>query len=85
MFKGLNRPLLPLECLGDGFVVIPFTFTINGTTHPTVFAGPISGVVRDEAGEFTLTLLDNSVPALCYFGDAGVSVTADDLLGPGRQ
>ncbi len=79
MEKGLNRKLDRLEVLGEGFAVIPFSFTINGTTHPTVFAGPISGIVRDEAGEFTLTLKDASVPKQCFVGLASVSNTADDV------
>ncbi len=79
MFKGLNRPLLPLECLGDGFVVIPFGFTVNGTSDGDGLIGPIASAVFDEAGEYTLTLLDNSVPAQCYVGFASVSNTADDV------
>jgi hypothetical protein len=80
MFKGLNRPLLDLECLGDGFVVIPFGFTINGTSDPDGLKGlALSTVARSEAGEFLCTLADNSVPAQCYVGFASVSNTADDV------
>lgn len=79
MLKGLNRVLSLLEILGDGFVVIPFGFTINGTTTPDGLKGPLASVAYSEAGEFLCTLSDNSVPAQCYVGFASVSNTADDV------
>ncbi len=80
MQKGLNRELKLLEVVGEGFVLIPFGFTINGVTHPDGLIGKtLSGVVRDEAGEFTCTLADNTVPKECYVGFASVSQTADDV------
>ena len=78
MRKGLNRKLDPLEILGEGFAIIPFGFTINGTSNPDALLGPIDTAVRDEAGEFTLTLKDDAVPYACWYGEAGVCVLADD-------
>jgi hypothetical protein len=79
MLKGLNRKLDLLEILGEGFAIIPFGFTINGTSNPDGLKGPLSTVVRDEAGEFTCTLLDNSTPAQCFHGTADVCTLADDV------
>lgn len=79
MKKGLNRVLSSLESLGEGFVVIPFGFTINGTTTPDALLGPLASVAYSEAGEFLCTLQDSSVPAECYVGFASVSNTADDV------
>jgi hypothetical protein len=79
MDKGLNRVLSPVECLGEAFVVIPFGFTINGTTTPDGLKGPLTSVAYSEAGEFLCTLMDNCVPAQCYVGFASVSNTSDDV------
>lgn len=75
---GLNRILQLLEILGDGFVVIPFGFTINGTTTPDGLLGPLASVAYSEAGEFLCTLADNSTPYSCIYGCAQPSTTADD-------
>ncbi len=79
MEKGLNRKLDVLESLGEGFVVIPFGFTINGTTTPDGLKGPLASVAYSEAGEFLCTLKDQSVPKECWYGHADVSTTADDV------
>lgn len=79
MRKGLNRVLALLEVLGDGFAVIPFGFTINGTTTPDGLKGPLASVARSEAGEFLATLKDDVPPKECYVGFASVSNTADDV------
>ena len=79
MRKGLNRLLKLLEILGDDFAILPFGFTINGVTTPDGLLGPIDTAVRDEAGEFTLTLKDDTVPYACWAGFAAVSNTADDV------
>lgn len=80
MIKGLNRLLALLEILGEGFAVIPFGFTINGTTTPDgLIGGSLDSVAYSEAGEFLCTLKDNTVPYVCYCGFAAVSNTADDV------
>jgi hypothetical protein len=79
MIKGLNRKLSLLEILGEGFALIPFGFTVNGTSDADGLKGPIASAVFSEAGEYLVTLLDNSVPKECYAGFAGVSNTADDV------
>lgn len=80
MLKGLNRLLSQLEILGDGFAVVPFGFTINGTTTPDgLIGGTLASVARSEAGEFLCTLKDNTVPYVCYAGFAAVCNTADDV------
>ena len=79
MFKGLNLKLDLLETLGEGFVVIPFGFTVNGVTDADGLKGPIASAVRSEAGEWLCTLKDNSVPTQCFYGVAAVSNTADDI------
>lgn len=79
MIKGLNRVLSDPQMLGEGFVWIPFGFTINGTSTPTAVKGPLASVAYSEAGEFLCTLLDNSVPKQMFVGLASVSNTADDV------
>lgn len=77
---GLDRVLSQLEVVGEGFAVIPFGFTINGTSDPDAIIGKtLATVVRSEAGEFLCTLAANTTPAVCYVGFAGVSNTADDV------
>jgi hypothetical protein len=77
---GLDRMLNPLECIGEGVVMIPFGFTINGTTHPDALKGShLASVSRSEAGEFLCTLAGGQKPYSCIFGYAGVSATADDV------
>lgn len=82
MRKGLNRTLSVAECLSEGAVTIPFSFVINGTSDPDGVKGPLTWV-RSAAGKFTGTLLDDAVPAQCFYGRAGVSQVADsvDMLG----
>ena len=79
MFKGLNLKLDLLETLGEGFVVIPFGFTVNGVTDADGLKGPIASAARSEAGEWLVTLKDNYVPTQCFYGVAAVSNTADDI------
>jgi hypothetical protein len=76
---GLDRKLDPLEIVGEGFAIIPFAFVINGTSDPDGIIGKtILTAVRSEAGEFLCTLVASTTPYVCYYGEAGVSVTADD-------
>lgn len=77
MRTGLNTRLNPVESHEDGCVIIPFGFTINGTSDPDNLIGDwLESVVRSEAGEFLCTL--KSKVARCFYGAAGVSVTVDD-------
>ncbi len=76
---GLDRKLSLLEAIGEGCVVIPFGFTVNGTTTPDgVIGDHIVAFTRDEAGEFTGSLVSGQYPYSCFVGFASVSNTADD-------
>ncbi len=76
---GLDGKLSLLEAIGEGCVIIPFGFTINTTTDPDGLIGDhLVTAVRSEAGEFLCTLVSGKSPVSCFFGYAGVSVTADD-------
>jgi len=76
---GLDRKLGGVETSDEGVVLVPFGFTINGTSDPDGLKGNLlSTVARSEAGEFLCTLGANSKPYFCFYGEAGVSVTADD-------
>jgi hypothetical protein len=81
MANRLRRKLFVPECTDEGVVILPFGFTINGTTHPDALTGCITAAVRDEAGEFTLTL--DGEPVACFYGHADVSSVADgvDIYG----
>jgi hypothetical protein len=75
---GLSKLLAAVLAHDEGLVLIPFGFTINGTTTPDGVVGlDVSTVSREEAGEFNVTLVD--IPAACLFAVAGVSNTADDV------
>lgn len=75
---GLNTTLRKVEAHDEGVVLIPFGFTVNGTTHPDALTGDLlASVVRNEAGEFLCTLKRR--PARCFYGHADVSTTADDV------
>lgn len=77
---GLNRQLNPLEVVGEGVVMIPFGFTINGTTDPDALVGDnLLSVARSEAGEFLGTLVAGQAPYSCVVGFASVSNTVDDV------
>lgn len=77
----LGNVRLPLEVLGEGWVLVPFGFQINGTSNPdnlqpdNVFAS----WVRDEAGEFTGTLKSSIGKPKCLLAVALLSPTADDV------
>jgi len=76
---GLDRKLSLLEVIGEGCVVIPFGFTINGTTTPDGLTGDhLVSVAYSEAGEFLCTLVAGQSPYSCFVGIAAVSNTADD-------
>ncbi len=75
---GLNTRLNDVQSHDDGVVLIPFGFTINGTSDPDGLIGDsLATVTRSEAGEFLCTL--KARPARCYYGDAQCSNTADDV------
>lgn len=72
-----------VQSVDEGLVVLPFGFTINGTSDPDGLIGDtLASVTRSEAGEFLCTLRDR--PPMCFFGDASCSVTADDTDLEGR-
>ena len=76
----LDRKLSLVECVGEGVVLIPFGFTINGTTTPDGLKGDhLVSVARSEAGEFLCTLVSGQRPYFCFAGFASVSNTADDV------
>jgi hypothetical protein len=75
---GLNKRLNPVEAHDEGVTLIPFSFTINGTSDPDGIVGDLlDTVTRNEAGEFLCTLKRR--PARCYYGHAEISSTADDV------
>lgn len=74
---GINKRLTQVEAHDEGVLLVPFSFTINGSSDPDGIVGDlIDTVARSEAGEFLVTLKRR--PARCFFGSAGVSETADD-------
>jgi hypothetical protein len=78
MANRLRRKLFQPECTDEGVVMIPFGFTINGTTTPDGLKGDsLSTVARSEAGEFLCTLTGE--PVDCFGGFAQVSNTSDDV------
>lgn len=78
MTTRMRRKLFIPESTDEGVVVVPFGFTINGTSDPDGLIGDcLVSVSRSEAGEFLCTLRDQ--PAVCFYGDAQISSTADDV------
>lgn len=78
MASRLQRKLFQAESTDEGVVLVPFGFTINGTSDPDGLIGDeVVSVSRAEAGEFLLTLRNKA--ARVFFADAGVSNTADDV------
>lgn len=78
MTNRLRRKLFQVECADEGVVLLPFGFTINGTSDPDGLIGDsLLSVTRSEAGEFLCTLTGE--PVSCFFGYAEVSSTADDV------
>lgn len=72
-----------VQAYDEGCVAVPFGCTINGTSDPDGIIGDlIKSVTRNEAGELLFTL--KKKPAVCFFGVATVSVTADDVDIYGR-
>jgi hypothetical protein len=81
----MSRPgkMFLVEAKDEELVVVPFGFTINGTSDPDGLIGDeLVSAVRSEAGEFLCTLKDQF--AQCFFGHAECSVTADDTDLSGR-
>lgn len=78
MTNRLRRKLHLVESSDEGIVLLPFGFTINGTSDPDGAKGDsLASVVRSEAGEFLCTLTGE--PVDCFGGWAQVSNTADDV------
>lgn len=77
MANRLRHKLYQLECADEGCVILPFGFTINGTSDPDGLTGVITAVTRSEAGEFLCTLYGEPVSVYC--GYAEISSTADDV------
>lgn len=74
-----DHRLSQVEIVDEGVVLLPFGFTINGTSDPDGLKGLcLLSVARSEAGEFLCTLADGYKPYFCFYGRADVSVTADD-------
>ena len=77
MANRLRRKLFVPECTDEGVAIVPFGCTVNGTTHPDGLTGFVTAAVRDEAGEFSLTL--DGEPVSCFYAAAAVSNTSDDV------
>lgn len=73
----LKHKLFEVETTDEGVVIMPFGFTINGTSDPDGLTGCVTAAVRDEAGEFSLTL--EGEPVSCFYAHADISTTADDV------
>lgn len=74
---GLDKRLTSVVAHDEGTVLVPFSFTINGTSDPDGLQGDLlDTVTRNEAGEFLCTLKRR--PARCFAGVAEISSTADD-------
>ncbi len=78
---GLDRLLSQLEVAGgEGFVLIPFGFTVNNTSDADGLIGKtLASAAWSEAGEYLCTLATSTTPYVCYAGFAAVSNTADDV------
>lgn len=64
--------------VGEGVVIIPFSFQVNGTSNPDHLEGDaLQTAVRREAGEWLLTFRD--IPAYVFYAHAEISSTADDV------
>jgi hypothetical protein len=75
-----DRKLSLLEVVDEGVVVVPFGFTINGTTTPDGLKGDLlASVAYSEAGEFLCTLASGYAPYSVFYGAASVSNTSDDV------
>lgn len=72
------KKLFPVSSTDEELILIPFGFTINGTSNPDGFIGDnVTTFERNEAGEFTGTLRDR--PPYVFCGFAEISSTADDV------
>jgi hypothetical protein len=78
MARRIQRLQPAIQSPDEGLCILPFGFTINGTSDPDGLVGDtLASVTRSEAGEFLCTLRDR--PPVCIYGHADVSVTADDV------
>lgn len=79
---GLNKRLNDIKSNEDSLVLVPFSFTVNGTSNPAVMKGDmiVRAIAYNSPGKYTLTL--KSRPAYCFVGTAKVSNTSNlDLVG----
>lgn len=63
MAGNFNRPLCPIQTIGDGekVAIVPYAFTANGTGAPNTVSGHIvqnKAVTRVSAGLFTFQMTD---------------------------
>jgi hypothetical protein len=76
--RRLQRLQPAVQSPDEGLLILPFGFTINGTSNPDGLIGDtLKSVVRSEAGEFLCTLRD--VPPACFYGTADPSNVPDDV------
>ncbi len=81
--KRLRRKRFELECSDEGGVLIPFAFSINGTTTPTLLLGDeLLTLSRSAAGKFAMTTRDLGAGRI-FGGFCSVSNTGDtdDFVG----
>ena len=79
MATPLSRLLQQIMSVDAGLIVIPWSFTINGTSNPTVWTGDlIKAPVRNSAGKFTLELRNQ--PYAIVGGDASMLLVASDTV-----
>jgi hypothetical protein len=70
--------LFGVQTSEEGVVLIPWSFTANGTSDADGLSDTLESAVFSEAGEYLCTLRDT--PAECYAGPPpNVSNTADDV------
>lgn len=77
---GVNIPRRPLQTVADNLLVLPISFTVNGTTNPTVFSNTLHGVTRSSPGKWVLEVRRSiGVPYRCIYAVSGISSVADAL------
>lgn len=83
MAGGFDRPLREVHCVDEGPVLVPFCFTINGSSNPDAVLGDIvtsQTVTRTSAGLFTFTMY--SLPYTVIGGSVSCSSGAAEDIVP---
>ncbi len=74
-----------LDTVAGNCLLVPFGFTVNGTSDADGLSGTLQSAVYAEAGEYLCTIKSElGVPYKCIYACVGVSTTADDVDMYGR-